>query len=128
MWENSNQGRVNLLQGNEVEIARSEGGLKTAAIFKDVFAGVPFHEAEVKNFFGFERANAAGAGAETVDEPGKLAKRGKLENLQAAGLAEAPGCGNARYRRGRGLRLARATKLQGSFSGNHNQTSIIATG
>ena len=127
LGEHTNYVRVDLLERDQFEIGGTDGGLKQAAIFEDVFAGVPFHEAEVKNFFGFERANAAGAGAETVDEPGKLAKRGKLENLQTAELAEAPGCRNARYRRRRGRRLARATKLQGSFSDSHNQTSIIAT-
>jgi hypothetical protein len=128
LGENTNYVRVDLLEWDQFEIGGPDGGLKQAAIFDDVFAGVPFHEAEVKNFFGFEPANPAEASAETVDEPGKLAKRGKFENLQSAGLAEAPGCGNARYRRRRGRGLARATTLQGSFSGSHNQTSIIATG
>lgn len=128
LGENTNYVGVDLLEQDQFEIGGTDGGLKQEAICEDVFAGVPFHEAEVKNFFGFEPANAAGASAETVDEPGKLAKRGKLENLQTAGLAEAPGCGNARYGRSRGRSLARATTLQGSFSGSHNQTSIIATG
>ena len=127
MWENSNQGRVNLLQGNEVEIARSEGGLKTAAIFKDVFAGVPFHEAEIEDFFRFEGADAAGACAEAVNEPWKFEKWSELENLQAAGFAKAPWGGNAGDRRRRGRRLSRATALQRSFPGSHNQTSIIGT-
>jgi len=39
------------LSGNQFEIGGAEGGLKQAAIFEDVFAGVPFHEAEVQNFF-----------------------------------------------------------------------------
>ncbi len=91
LGKNANHVRMDLLEQDQFETGGAEGGLKQAAIFEDVFAGVPFHEAEVKNFFGFERANAAGAGAETVGEPGKLAKRGEFENLQTAGLAEMPG-------------------------------------
>src|SRR6267378_8356707 len=91
LGENANYIRVDLLERDQFEIGGTKGGLKQAAIFEDVFAGVPFHEAEVKNFFGFERANAAGAGAETVDEPGKLAKWGEFENLQTTGFAEMPG-------------------------------------
>ena len=50
-----------------MEIASAQGRLKAAAIFKDVFASIPFHKAEVEDLFGFERADAARAGAETVD-------------------------------------------------------------
>ncbi len=126
--ENPDQVRVDLPQGNEVEIACPERSLKTAAIFDDVFGGVPFHKAEVEDFFGFQGADAAGAGAEAVDEPGELEKGSELENLQAAGFAQAPWRGDAGDRRRRGHRLARATALQRSFSGSHNQTSIIASG
>ena len=49
--ENANYIRVDLLEWDQFEIGGTEGGLKQAAIFEDVFAGVPFHEAEVKNFF-----------------------------------------------------------------------------
>ena len=86
--------------------------MKQTAVFEDVFPSVPFHEAEIEDFFGFERANSAGAGAEAVDEPGKLEKRGEFKNLQAAGLAKAPGRGNARHRRRRGRRLTRPATLQ----------------
>ena len=127
LWKNANHVRMDLFQRNKFEVACPNGGLKQAAIFDDVFAGVPFREAEIEDFFGFERANPAGTSAEAVQKPGKLAKRGEFENLEPPGLAEAPGCGNPRYRRRRGRRLARAATLQGSFSGSHNQTSIIAT-
>jgi hypothetical protein len=103
---------MDLFQRNEFEIARAEGRLKEAAIFEDVFASVPFHEAEIKDFFGFERTDTAGASAEAVDEPEKLAEGREFENLQAAGLAEPPGRSNARDRRRRGRRLTRATTLQ----------------
>jgi len=112
LGKNANHVRMDLLEQDQFETGGAEGGLKQAAIFEDVFAGVPFHEAEVKNFFGFERANAAGAGAETVDEPGKLAKRGEFENLQTAGLAEMPRRSDTGDRRRRGRRLTRATPPQ----------------
>ncbi len=128
LGENANQVRVDLFERNEFEIGGTESRLKAPAIFEDVFAGVPFHEAEIEDFFGFEGADAAGAGAEAVDEPGELEKGSELENLQAAGFAQAPWRGNAGDRRRRGHRLARATALQRSFSGSHNQTSIIASG
>ena len=110
--ENANQGRVDLLQGNKVEIACSESGFKTAAIFKDVFAGVPFHEAEIEDFFRFEGADAAGACAEAVNEPWKFEKWSELENLHAAGFSQAPRRGDAGDRRRRWRGLARATMLQ----------------
>jgi len=38
---------VDLLEGDELEIVGAEGGLEAAAIFEDVFAGVPIGEAEI---------------------------------------------------------------------------------
>ena len=66
MRENANHVRVDLLEGNEFEIGGADSRLKEAAILKDVFARVPFHEAEIEDFFGFERGYAAGACAEAV--------------------------------------------------------------
>ena len=104
--------RVDLLEWNEIEIGGTEGGLEAAAIFEDVFAGVPFHEAEIEDFFGFKGAHAAGASAETVDQPGELEKRGKFDYLQTTSLARAPRRGDAGGSRLRRYRLARATPLQ----------------
>ena len=101
-----------MLQGDELEVGGSEGRLKEAAIFEGVFAGIPFHETEIENFFGFEGAYAAAAGAEAVDQPGKLEERRKFEYLQATSLAEAPRRGNSWDRRHGGRRLARGTPLQ----------------
>ena len=42
---------VDLLERDEFEIVRGEGGLEAAAVFDDVFASVPFGEAEVQNLF-----------------------------------------------------------------------------
>jgi hypothetical protein len=107
--ENADYIRVYLSERKEFEIGGTESGLKAAVIFEDVFAGVPFHEAEIEDFFGFERAYAAGAGAEAVNKPGELAKRPELENLQSTRLVKAPWGGNAGNTRLRGRRLARAT-------------------
>ena len=126
--EDANDVRVDLLEWNEFEIGGAERGLEAAAIFEDVFAGVPFHEAEIEDFFGFERADSAGSGAEAVNQPRKLEKRDEFENLQAAGLAKAPRGSDAGNGRSRGRWLTWATTPHGSFSGSHNQTSIIATG
>ena len=126
--ENANHVRVDLLQRNELEIGGAERGLEAAAIFDDVFAGVPFHEAEIEDFFGFERADSTRAGAEAVNQPGKLQEWDELEKLQATSLAKAPRGRNAGNGRRRGRSLTGATPPYGSFSGGHNQTSIIATG
>jgi hypothetical protein len=64
--ENANHVRVDLLERNEFEAGGAERGLKEAAILKDVFARVPFQEAEIEDFFGFERAYTARACAEAV--------------------------------------------------------------
>jgi len=101
--------------------------LKQAPIFEDVFPRVPLHKAEIEDPFGFEGADTAGASAEAVYEPRQLAEGVEFENPQAARLAETPWRRNARHRRFRRRWLARATTLQRSFSGSHNQTSIIAT-
>ena len=128
LMENADDVRVNLLERDEIEFAGAEGGLQLAAIFQNVFARVPFHEAEVENFFAVEGADAAGAGAEAVNKPGQFRKRSEFENLQAARFAKTPGCGDARgFWRGR-RGLARATARPGCFWGSHNQTSIIASG
>jgi len=82
---------VDLLESREVEIRGAQSGLKFASIGEDVFASVPFHEAEVQDLFGFESTCAAGAGAEGVDKPGEFAEGSEFEELEALGFAEAPG-------------------------------------
>jgi hypothetical protein len=42
---------VDLFEGDELEVARAEGGLEAAAVFEDVFTGVPVGETEVQDFF-----------------------------------------------------------------------------
>ncbi len=63
---------VDLFQRDELEIGCAEGGLEPVAVFDDVFFGVPFGETEVKHLFTVEGADAAGFGAEAVDEPGEF--------------------------------------------------------
>jgi hypothetical protein len=41
--------------------------LEAAAVFEDVFAGVPVGEAEIEDFFVFKWRDPAGAGAESMD-------------------------------------------------------------
>ena len=60
------------------------------AVFEDVFFGVPIGEAEIEEFFIVEGADAAGLGAETVDEPREFCEGGGLENLEAAGFMGDP--------------------------------------
>jgi len=70
---------VDLFEGCEGKIAGTQSGLEAAAVFEDVFAGVPINETEIQDFFDIfrsecgtvrKRANASWAGAEAVDEPG----------------------------------------------------------
>ncbi len=46
--------------------------MEAAAVFQDVFVGVPFGEAEIENLFGVLIRDTAGFGAEAVDEPGEF--------------------------------------------------------
>ena len=82
--EKVNHVGVDLLQRRKREISSVERGLQEAAVFSDVCARVPIHEAEIKHRLTIEKADAAGPRAESVDEPGQLAKRRKLQDLQAA--------------------------------------------
>jgi len=71
-----------------------------------------------------EWADAAGAGAEAVDEPGEFVERGDLEDLEAAGFAGDPGSSGA----GVDAWLARAALCRYCFRGSHNSNSIIGVG
>jgi hypothetical protein len=64
--------------------------LEAAAVFLDVFASVPVGEAQVEDFFVGERADAAGSGAEGVDQPGEFGEGGDLEQLETGGGASGP--------------------------------------
>ena len=73
--------------------------MEKTAVFEDVFAGVPVGEAEVENPFVVESADAAGTGAEAVDEPGELIEGCELEDAQASSRGEGPRRGDDRPRR-----------------------------
>jgi len=116
--------RMDLLQGDKFEAGGVEGRLKAAAVFEDVFFGVPFGEAEIENFFAVLIADAARLGAEAVDEPGELGESRHLENSDAACAALGPrsSCaeGDARF--------ASAVSGRYCFRGSHKSTSIIGVG
>jgi len=120
---------MDLLERHEVEIGGIEARLKFSAIGENVFAGVPFHETEVEDGFGFEGACAAWAGAEAVDEPGEFAEGAEFEDLQALGFAEAPrgsnGCGGG-FRGSAGAQNAAGVGTRwGRFPCGHDSDSII---
>ena len=64
--------------------------MKAAAVFQDVFSAVRFGKTEIENFFAVQKADAAGAGAEALDEPGEICECGDLQNLDAADFAFDP--------------------------------------
>jgi len=63
---------VDLFEVDEREFLRAESGLKPFTIFDHVFTGVPIGEAEIERLLAIEIGDAAGGGAETVEEPGKF--------------------------------------------------------
>ncbi len=81
---------MNLLEWDERELLRAEGGLETAAVFQDVFAGIPIGKAEVEDGFAIELADASRARAEAVNEPGEFLKSIELKNPQPAGRDKRP--------------------------------------
>ncbi len=89
--EQVNRVGVDLFERREREILGAERGLQQAAIFSDVFARVPFHEAEIQDRLALEKADAAGPRAESMHQPGEFAEGRELENFQAAGTVHDPG-------------------------------------
>ncbi len=81
---------MDLFQGDELEGGGAEGGLEAAAVFEDIFLGVPFGETEIEDFFGTLSGVAAGLGAEAVDEPGDVSERGHLQDSDATRFAFDP--------------------------------------
>ena len=81
---------MNLFERDECKVPGADGGSKAAAIFEDVFAGVPIGKAQIEDELVVEIADAAGAGAESVDEPGKFLERLQLQDPQAARADELP--------------------------------------
>jgi len=72
---------MNLLEIDEREFLSAEGGLEFFAVFEDVFAGVPVGEAEIEDGVTVEIGDAAGDGAEAVEEPGKFLESVEFEDF-----------------------------------------------
>jgi holo-[acyl-carrier protein] synthase len=112
---------MELFEGDEGEVVSAEGGLEAAAIFEDVFARVPIGQAEIQDFFTVKIANAAGAGAEAMDQPGELLKRRNLKDSQAAKRALSPIVGIESA----AAPFADTVLCPDCFRRSHNSTSII---
>ncbi len=120
---------VDLLERDELVSGGADGGLKPAAILEDGVAGVPIHVTEIEDLFRCKLAEATGASAEAMDEPGKPGERLEFENLQATRFAKAPGRSDWRKACGRSRAGARGfaepRRDRGSFPCRHDITSII---
>ena len=79
--ERPDDGGMNLFEIDEREFLSAESRLEFFAILEDVFAGVPFGEAEVEDFLSVEIGDAAGGGAEAVEKPGKLFEGVEFEDF-----------------------------------------------
>jgi hypothetical protein len=124
---------VELFQGDESKIRCAESGEETAAIFQDIFAGVPFGETEIEDLFYFfvgdrraadQSADAAEPSTETVDQPGEFVKRGYLEDSKPARAVLGPSRGAA----GADAWPTHAALRGYCFRGSHSTNSIIGVG
>ena len=121
---------MDLLQGDELQVSGAEGGLEAAAVFQDIFSGVPFGEAEVEDSLAVLSADASGRGAEAVNQPREFCEGGRLEDSDAAGFAFDPvWVGSGRRDRQESLSyLAELTPRLECFRGSHNHLSINRRG
>jgi len=113
---------VKLFEGCQCEIVRTERGLEAAAVFHDVFAGIPVGVTEIQDFFVFKIADAAGTSAERVGQPGKFYESGHLEDSNAADVALAPVAGG----RFGAARFACGWVFLQRFRERHGDASIIS--
>ena len=87
---------MDLLERNQRQIFCTDNGLKHGAVPQNIFPLVPVGEGKIQGrLAGREYAGAAAASAETMHQPGQLFEWGKLNNFQAAGVAERPRRGNS---------------------------------
>ena len=101
--------------------------MEAALVFIDVDAGIPIDGTGVEDFFAVEIADAAGAGAEAVDEPGNFVEGGELEYANVFIGAFGPAGGERGSSRGaRRQRFAGFAALQRCFRRAHGVISIIA--
>ena len=81
---------MNLLERREGKFLSAKRGLQKAAVFVNVLACIPFHDAEIEDGLAIKDADAAGARAESVNEPLEFAEWRELKDLQATGTADGP--------------------------------------
>lgn len=81
--ENVDDVGVDLLQRDKRKIDGAKGGLEAAAVFENVFAGVPVSEAEVEDGVAVEKTDAVPAGGEAVTEPGQFGEGRNLDEFEA---------------------------------------------
>jgi hypothetical protein len=81
---------MDLFERDDLEVGSAESGLEAAAVFEDVFLAIPIGEPEIENLLAVLSADAAGLGAETVNEPAKFSEGGDLENFEVSGFASDP--------------------------------------
>ena len=79
--ERPDNGGMNLFEIDEREFLCAESALEFFAILEDVFARVPFGEAEVEDFLSVEIGAAAGGGAEAMEKPRKLFEGVEFEDF-----------------------------------------------
>lgn len=97
--------------------------MQEATVFEDVCPGIPCGEAKIQYLFAIETADTAGAGAETVDEPGELRKGRNLEDANVSGGTGEPARADGFILRGV---AAGGTPSADCFRSDHEGTSIIA--
>jgi heme-degrading monooxygenase HmoA len=112
-----------LFERDESEVAGAQGGLEAAAVFEDVFAGVPVGKAEVQDALAVKFGDAAREGGEAVNEPGDFREHGNLEDLQGFRGVHLPLHG---WRAMRPRSTVRRAAGADCFRGTHRETSIIA--
>jgi hypothetical protein len=96
--------------------------LKAAAVFQDVFTAIPFGKTEIEHFLAVQKADAAWAGAEAVDEPGEFCECGDLQDLDAASFKRAPTVEGGAW-----VSETRAASFLGRcIRERHSDTSIIS--
>ena len=73
---------VDLLQSDQRKILCAERGLEALSIPEDVLFAVPLLKTQVQDALAVQLADAADAGAESMDKPGQSAERSQLQNLE----------------------------------------------
>ena len=92
------------------------------AIFQHIFARIPVRESQVEHVFTAKRADAAGARAESVNQPGKFPEGGNLHDTQPLHGALRP---IMRCERGTRCRFLRAFSLHDLLYGRRGHAATI---